>query len=151
MSFSLFLYRLYIIDGAYDAKDHARKLNVPLSTFYSWIEGTSRAPCNLGKRLYWLTQDQCFLDWYVKDTDCVVVKVHHGGPSITCPRSDVLQMGGSLGQIGRDIDQALSEASPDPSTITREEWQVIEPEVTALQKRLAALRVRFGPQVPEHR
>ena len=67
--FQFFLYQIFLQEKRHDAQDVARKLGLPASTLYHWIEGENAFPVDMLAPLYNATHDIDFLNFILNDTD----------------------------------------------------------------------------------
>ena len=71
--FQFFLYQIFLQEKRHDAQDVARKLGLPASTLYHWIEGENAFPVDMLAPLYNATHDIDFLNFILNDTDQMMI------------------------------------------------------------------------------
>src|SRR3972149_4591566 len=70
--FQFLLYQIFIYEKRHDVQDVARKMGIPASSLYHWIEGELNFPVDLLAQLYNITHDIDFLNFILNDTDQMI-------------------------------------------------------------------------------
>lgn len=102
--FQFFLYEKIILSNKNNVEEISKKIPLPASTLYNYLEGQSACPVELVAPFYNATKDIDFLNFIIDDTDHVLVARKCSGPkkSIIEEALNVASSNGQLISIVKD-------------------------------------------------
>lgn len=130
----MFLYEKLILSQRYSVEDLSRRMGIPASTLYNYIEGQSTCPPELISLFYNATKDPDFLNFIINDTDQILVSRKVGG-SGKSTLEVALDIASSTGQLVASVQKALKKGLM-PNNSKKE----IVKGINATQKNLEGLR-----------
>lgn len=133
--FQALLYKKLIDPGMYKIGDVARRMGLPTSTLYHYVEGHSTFPVDIIAGLYNATRDIEFLDFIINDTDMMLTKrvASDGGKTVT---DETLEVVAANGGLVKQVVAALRDGK-----LNEEEKRTITNLINATQLELEDLRL----------
>jgi len=132
--FQFFLYQIFLQEKRHDAQDVARKLGLPASTLYHWIEGENAFPVDMLAPLYNVTQDYDFLNFILNDTDQMMIARKpaevKGGML-----EETLDVAASTGMLVAEVQKALAD-----KRLSVNDKKSIEKQINSAVKELEDVR-----------
>lgn len=136
--FQLLLQQMILLSGDYCIEELARKLDIPKTTFYHYLEGRATFPVDKIGTLYNETRRAEFVDFVVKDTDLMAVPRHRAdlGKSII---EETLDVAAELGNVITNVRNALKDSDVD-----NKEMSLIIAAINKAHKELEELLLSIG-------
>jgi len=132
--FQFFLYQIFLQEKRHDAQDVARKLGLPASTLYHWIEGENAFPVDMLAPLYNATHDIDFLNFILNDTDQMMLARKpaevKGGML-----EETLDVAASTGMLVAEVQKALAD-----KRLSVNDKKSIEKQINSAVKELEDVR-----------
>lgn len=126
----------FIITEQHRARDVARRMNIPESSLYHYIEGASAFPIDLLPLLYNATRDPEFITFATDDTDMMLVSRQEGN-GLRSLLSETLDGAAAVGLLVAVIQEALED-----NHLSEAERSKINKAVNKAQKELEDIKAK---------
>ncbi len=133
--FQSLLYYKFIIEKLYRVDETAKKMGVPVSTLYHWIEGETTFPPDMIAPLYNATGDSEFIDYFLRETNLRAVP-RNGTEKSAGLLEEALDVGVAVGHLSEEIKQALHDGY-----VCEREKERIERAIESLYTQIEELRL----------
>ena len=134
--FQFFLYQIFLQEKRHDAQDVARKLGIPPSTLYHWIEGENAFPIDMLAPLYNATQDIDFLNFVLNDTDKKIIDKAPAAKQVKTPTDETLDIAAATGALVAEVKRTLKDGylSANDKRALEKQINIAEKEIEDLRK-----------------
>lgn len=132
--FQHFLYCKFYFEKKYSAQEVARKMNMPASTLYHYIEGEITFPADLVSHLYNATQDPDILNFIINNTRLMLVS-KQTPTSIKSVPEETPEATSAHGDVVRSIQESIRDGKIDSSEVDQ-----INSLINRVEKELEDLR-----------
>ena len=130
----MFLYEKLILSKDYNIEELSRRMGIPASTLYNYVEGQSTCPPELIQLFYNATKDPDFLSFIINDTDYILV-LRKAASSKKSTLEVTLDIASSTGQLISIVQKALKKG-----LIPNASKKEIITGINTIQKELEGLR-----------